>query len=614
MSDSTKRQHEDSDDEFVGPMPVAPTETSTKKRKVLEFESLYLDNLPNAEMYEQSFMHRDIITHIVITKTDFIITCSCDGHIKFWKKQETGIEFVKHFRGHLGNIQDVSVNVSGTLLCTLSNDKSLKVFDVVNFDMINMMKLSYVPGCCEWVHSPGDAVAMLAVADSESGKIILYDGHGTNVPIHIIEKMHTKPVSLIKYNAAFEAVISVDKQGILNYWTGAKHEYSFPKNVNFDSKLDTDLFEFVKQKTYAVSLCFSPNGEIFATYGADRKVRLFKFATGRLTRVIDESLQNYSMLQQDKRALPNMEYNRRVAMEKELDKNDSLQFTKITFDESGNFLLVPTMIGIKVINLVTSRLARLIGKPENMRFLQLALFQGKVKKNTAAVTLEMEASENPTLDSHLPDPTLFVTSSKKNRFYCFTRRDPDDSKTSGTERDVFNEKPSKEDMISATDTIGAQRIYETAIIHTTVGDIHLQLFAKECPKTVENFCVHSKNGYYNNHIFHRAIKGFMIQTGDPLGTGTGGESIWGGEFADEFHPSLRHDRPYTLSMANAGPNTNGSQFFLTVVPAPWLDNKHTVFGRAVKGMEVIQDISSTKTNPKTDKPYNDISIISITVK
>lgn len=99
-----------------------------------------------------------------------------------------------------------------------------------------------------------------------------------------------------------------------------------------------------------------------------------------------------------------------------------------------------------------------------------------------------------------------------------------------------------------------------------MGDVHLRLFGKECPKTVENFCVHSKNGYYNGHLFHRVIKGFMIQTGDPTGTGTGGQSIWGGEFKDEFCSTLKHDRPYTVSMANAGPNTNGSQFFITVLP------------------------------------------------
>lgn len=103
-------------------------------------------------------------------------------------------------------------------------------------------------------------------------------------------------------------------------------------------------------------------------------------------------------------------------------------------------------------------------------------------------------------------------------------------------------------------------------MHTTMGDIHIKLFGKECPKTVENFCVHSKNGYYNGHIFHRCIKGFMVQTGDPTGTGTGGKSIWGHDFEDEFVSMLKHDRPYTLSMANAGPNTNGSQFFITVLP------------------------------------------------
>ena len=158
-----------------------------------------------------------------------------------------------------------------------------------------------------------------------------------------------------------------------------------------------------------------------------------------MTRVIDESIQHYTELQQ-KKALPNMEFNRRVAMEKEVEKTDSLHFTRLTFDESGHFLLVPTMIGIKVINLVTNKLARLIGKPENMRFLQLSLLQvcalvlflvadsifkilkqGKARKNTAAVTLEMEASENPTLESVESDPTLFVTAFKKNRIFLFTR-------------------------------------------------------------------------------------------------------------------------------------------------------------------------------------------------
>lgn len=133
-----------------------------------------------------------------------------------------------------------------------------------------------------------------------------------------------------------------------------------------------------------------------------------------------------------------------------------------------------------------------------------------------------------------------------------------------------------------------QKVFDNAVIHTSKGDIHMKLFSRECPRTVENFCVHSAKGYYNGNIFHRVIKGFMAQTGDPTGTGCGGESIWGGEFEDEFVSTLKHDRPYTvslnainsvfvllthffflnfqLSMANGGPNTNGSQFFITVLP------------------------------------------------
>jgi len=96
------------------------------------------------------------------------------------------------------------------------------------------------------------------------------------------------------------------------------------------------------------------------------------------------------------------------------------------------------------------------------------------------------------------------------------------------------------------------------VIYTSKGEIFCDLFPNECPKTVENFIIHAKNGYYNNLIFHRVIKGFMIQTGDPEGDGTGGDSIWGHEFADEINPNLNHDAPFTLSMANCGPNTNAS--------------------------------------------------------
>lgn len=148
-----------------------------------------------------------------------------------------------------------------------------------------------------------------------------------------------------------------------------------------------------------------------------------------------------------------------------------------------------------------------------------------------------------------------------------------------TERDVFNERPTREEAtiasVSATTAGKQQKLARAATLHTTMGDIQLELYPDAAPKAVENFVGHARSSYYEGVIFHRVIKKFMIQTGDPLGDGTGGESIWGKSFEDEFDKSLKHDRPYMLSMANAGPKTNGSQFFITTVPCPWLDNKHT---------------------------------------
>jgi cyclophilin family peptidyl-prolyl cis-trans isomerase len=134
--------------------------------------------------------------------------------------------------------------------------------------------------------------------------------------------------------------------------------------------------------------------------------------------------------------------------------------------------------------------------------------------------------------------------------------------------------------------IDPQKSY-TATIQTAGGDIVLQLFADKAPNTVNNFVFLAREGFYDGVIFHRVIENFMVQGGDPTGTGLGGP---GYSFADEFHPELRHDGPGVLSMANAGPNTNGSQFFITHVATPHLDGKHSVFGRVTGGLDVLMAI------------------------
>lgn len=149
-----------------------------------------------------------------------------------------------------------------------------------------------------------------------------------------------------------------------------------------------------------------------------------------------------------------------------------------------------------------------------------------------------------------------------------------------------------------------------ARIKTNMGEIILELFSEEAPKTVENFVKLAEKRFYNGVIFHRVIPNFMIQGGDPTGTGGGGP---GYVFEDEFHPNLKHDKPGILSMANAGPNTNGSQFFITVASTPWLDGRHTIFGQVLKGMDVVVKISQVQRD-KNDKPLKDVIMQSVVIE
>ncbi|MFD4896725.1 peptidylprolyl isomerase [Streptomyces sp. NPDC058411] len=172
----------------------------------------------------------------------------------------------------------------------------------------------------------------------------------------------------------------------------------------------------------------------------------------------------------------------------------------------------------------------------------------------------------------------------------------------------------------------AEQLYAT--LKTNLGDIEIRLLPNHAPRTVRNFVELAEGGrewtnpetgrkstdkLYDGTVFHRVISGFMIQGGDPLGNGTGGP---GYEFGDEFHPDLAFDKPYLLAMANAGPGTNGSQFFVTVSPTAWLTGKHTIFGEVADeaGQRVVDAIAAAPTNPRTDRPLQDVVIESVAIE
>lgn len=150
-------------------------------------------------------------------------------------------------------------------------------------------------------------------------------------------------------------------------------------------------------------------------------------------------------------------------------------------------------------------------------------------------------------------------------------------------------------------------------LNTNKGEVVIELFWQQTPKTCRNFAELAHRKYYDGTIFHRIIQGFVIQGGDPTGTGRGGTSIYGASFADEFHKDLRHSGAGILSMANAGPNTNGSQFFITLAATPHLDGRHSVFGKVHTGMDVVKKIAQVRTD-RHDRPIDEVKITSAEVR
>lgn len=221
----------DTENSEAMPVDAADGEPEPKRRKAVNASELnLLENLPAAERYERSYMHRDNVQFVHCTnRTFFVITASIDGHIKFWKKREGGIEFVKHYRAHLGNLISADASHDGIRYASCANDKKLKIFDVINFDMINMISLEFLPSIVRWIYSAGSTVMSVAVAEAAAHVIRIYDStSSTGVATMVLDQLHNDKatVTTLCFSSELRIVCSADSQGMIEFWRSeSPHRY-----------------------------------------------------------------------------------------------------------------------------------------------------------------------------------------------------------------------------------------------------------------------------------------------------------------------------------------------------------------------------------------------------
>lgn len=580
-------------------------------------------HLPSNSFYHRSYMHRSAVTHVSVTPTT-VIVASADGRVTFWNRDlrdgsssipqdaPTGtanpnpteastrpltLTFIKSFQAHRGRLSVLHVTSGYDICLTLSDvDSTLKLFNIHTYDMSQFARLSFAPaGTLCTVPNPDRVVIpfrdkpLLAV-------LSLHDISGTPLLFTVPFKSH---ISHIASNPKFSALILCDTSSAISYAVVPEHRHypaindidtdeiqdrkSKPdtsldntlsldvRRVTFRSRLQTDLYCHAQSRTKIVSISVSPTGTAFATTSLDCRVRIFNFQTGRLRRVFDETAPT---LQSKPSSIPSGQFVRRLARERQLQADkEALSQVNVVWDESGSFVLYATVLGVKMVHVASNCVPAILGFRESAaRFTHIDV------AHTVSAIVDNASQNDEQLDSSAP---LVVASAfDSERIYLFGAG----AAIQEESRDVCNEKPMVRKFTSVNEAVEngwtldmSRNVSSRATLHTTVGDVSVELFPSSAPRTVENFITHARNGYFDGVPFHRIIKGFMIQTGDPDGDGTGGESIWGGEFDDEIDDALRHE-PGVISMANAGPNTNGSQFFIVCGPSSHLDGKHTIFG------------------------------------
>lgn len=607
------------------PLELKKPSKKSRLRKVQEkmiLKGSFPHNGSDYAHYTQSFQHKGHVTSVTDcsgSKKDFLVSASADGVIKFWHKkgpkkdlaegdesedsevvETTGIEFVKEYNAHSGEVSAVKVSNNGRYMVSCGGG-ILRVFDVANFDLINTIELGEDVGCVTWVDTRGASL----VAVSVDSKILILDvTAGTDLGScqkAVYSNLHRTPIKCMSFSSSLDIGISVESNGNIEYW---RYDGDKPKTDNlhphmFEFKSKTDLFTFRKKKSIPSSISISNDGLKFAccTF-PDRQIYVFSIVTGKIISQYDESLETAREMQDGETAYYVPEQG---VFEQRMSEEKGITSIVPSFDPSDTFLIYPCLLGIKVVSIRNHKVVRMYGYKDEVRFSQVFLFHTNFEK----MSIEAASASNQLLDkSWNSDAVLFATGEGESRFYLFANTSQEFNK----DRDVDNEVEEEVEEEEEDTFKSASKV----TLHTNLGDIILTLFPQAAPKACANFSELCRTGYYDTTTFHRVIPKFMIQGGDPKGDGTGGESIWGGHFEDEFSDEYKHDQPFTLSMANAGRNTNGSQFFITTEPTPWLDRKHTVFGRVTGGKTVVKEIEGGKR--EGEKLVEEVRVVSVSVE
>ena len=579
--------------------------------------SWYHPQVPNTAHYHVSWMHANTVTHVAhCPSLGVILTASRDGVVKFWKRLSVvsstaaasasePVEFVKAITAHAAPVVSLCVATTTTLAASVDQAGHVQFYDIALFDAAARMHLGqpqqqyrWAPRQATWVTSTVDRAQVLVVA-AVSGPLQVVSPESSTVLQTLWMHGQDTTVTAMVFNPVHQCVLSGDQRGMLQMWdTHGDYVVVAPttaegattttttaegsgddtadnnqeantattvhigatvtarrNSVTFTSRLDTHLLHLHQKQTHAVSMAVTPSGSHYAVYGADLRVRLFVHETGHLLCTYDERLKVYDEQHNMKPYhLDAMEYGRRAALERDLTAPSKMPSMQLQFESTeGKYLLVPTLMGLKVIDWKRHKLVKLVGAADaaQQRFVglcqcagpavidaQLQLARQQEQKEAAPAQLAQSEKEDAAaaaegITNKVTDALLIAWAYQSRRFFVFSHIDPtisDDDKDDQdalVRRDHWNEQPDATDTAAAalasTTTKTTTRLASQAVIHTTMGDIHVQLFGTQAPKTIENFGTHARNGYYDGLLFHRIIKGFMLQTGDPKGDGTGGE-------------------------------------------------------------------------------------------